>query len=38
MGGIVKFIQRKGSKNVRVEYEIKGLKNGKYGFQYSRIW
>ena len=26
LNGIVKFTQRKGSKNVRVEYEIKGLK------------
>ena len=32
LNGIVKFTQRKGSKNVRVEYEIKGLKNGKHGF------
>ena len=30
--GVIKFTQRKGSKNVRVEYEIKGLKNGKHGF------
>ena len=32
VNGIVKFTQRKGSKNVRVEYEIKGLKNRKHGF------
>jgi len=32
VSGIIKFTQRKNSKNVKIEYEIKGLKNGKHGF------
>lgn len=32
VSGVVKFSQKIGSDKVRVEYEIKGLANGKHGF------
>ena len=32
ISGHIKFSQRKNSKRVKIEYEIKGLKNGNHGF------
>ena len=30
--GVIKFVQRTKKSRVKIEYEIKGLKNGKHGF------